>query len=86
MQVCLSMTQMYLLFYMRKRKNKLKYDLIRTFFVPLRRQFRLMYLEKCQSGRMSRTRNAVYGQPYRGFESLFFRQRINTYGRNNLGE
>ena len=30
-------------FYMRKRKNKLKYDLIRTFFVPLRRQFRLMY-------------------------------------------
>ena len=43
MQVCLSMTQMYLLFYMPKRKNKLKYDLIRTFFVPLRRQFRLMY-------------------------------------------
>jgi hypothetical protein len=26
--------------------------------------------ERWQSGRMHRTRNAAYGQPYRGFESL----------------
>ena len=30
-------------------------------------------LEKCQSGRMGLTRNHVYGQLYRGFESLFLR-------------
>lgn len=27
------------------------------------------FMERWQSGRMRRTRNAVYGQPYRGFES-----------------
>ena len=27
---------------------------------------------------MSRTRNAVYGQPYRGFESLFFRRKVKS--------
>ena len=32
-------------------------------------------LERCRSGRSGRTRNAVYGQLYRGFESLPFRQR-----------
>src|SRR6266852_4387136 len=30
--------------------------------------------ERWQSGRMHRTRNAAYGQPYRGFESLPLRQ------------
>ena len=30
-------------------------------------------LERCQSGRMGRTRNAVNGQLFRGFESLSFR-------------
>ena len=30
--------------------------------------------ESCQSGRMGRTRNAVYGQLYRGFESLSLRK------------
>ena len=29
-----------------------------------------IHAERWQSGRMRRTRNAVYGQPYRGFESL----------------
>lgn len=31
-------------------------------------------LERWQSGRMHRTRNAAYGQPYRGFKSLPLRQ------------
>ena len=30
--------------------------------------------ERCRSGRSGRTRNAVYGQLYRGFESLPFRK------------
>ncbi len=30
--------------------------------------------ERCRSGRSGRTRNAVYGQLYRGFESLSLRQ------------
>src|SRR5260370_6102822 len=32
-------------------------------------------MERWQSGRSHRTRNAAYGQPYRGFESLPLRQR-----------
>ena len=32
-------------------------------------------LERCRSGRSGRTRNAVYGQLYRGFESLPFRKK-----------
>ena len=32
-------------------------------------------LERCRSGRSGRTRNAVYGQLYRGFESLSFRSK-----------
>ena len=32
-------------------------------------------LERCRSGRSGRTRNAVYGQLYRGFESLSLRKR-----------
>lgn len=31
------------------------------------------HLEMCQSGRMGLTRNQVYAQAYRGFESLHFR-------------
>ena len=31
--------------------------------------------ERCRSGRSGRTRNAVYGQLYRGFESLSLRKR-----------
>ncbi len=31
-------------------------------------------LERCRSGRSGRTRNAVYGQLYRGFESLSLRR------------
>ena len=31
-------------------------------------------LERCRSGRSGRTRNAVYGQLYRGFESLSLRK------------
>ena len=30
--------------------------------------------ERCRSGRSGRTRNAVYGQLYRGFESLSLRK------------
>ena len=41
-------------------------------FVHLHPQNRL---ERCRSGRSGRTRNAVYGQLYRGFESLPFRSR-----------
>src|SRR5436190_17925009 len=33
-------------------------------------------LERWQSGRSHRTRNAAYGQPYRGFESLPLRQNL----------
>jgi hypothetical protein len=33
-------------------------------------------LERWQSGRMHRTRNAAYGQPYRGFESLPLRHNL----------
>gem|GEM_PF-3769799 len=32
-------------------------------------------LERCRSGRSGRTRNAVYGQLYRGFESLSLRDK-----------
>ena len=35
--------------------------------------------ERWQSGRMHRTRNAAYGQPYRGFESLPLRQMVFRY-------
>jgi hypothetical protein len=31
-------------------------------------------LERCQSGRMGRSRKPLYGSPYRGFESLSLRQ------------
>ena len=31
--------------------------------------------ERCRSGRSGRTRNAVYGQLYRGFESLSLRNK-----------
>ena len=34
------------------------------------------FMERWQSGRMHRTRNAAYGQPYRGFESLPLRHKI----------
>ena len=33
------------------------------------------HLERCRSGRSGRTRNAVYGQLYRGFESLSLRNK-----------
>ena len=41
--------------------------------------------ERWQSGRMRRTRNAKYGQPYRGFESLPLRQSgiANFHGQRN---
>ena len=39
--------------------------------VPLRHEKE----ESCLSGRKSRTRNAVYAQVYRGFESLTFRRK-----------
>ena len=35
----------------------------------------VMDRERCRSGRSGRTRNAVYGQLYRGFESLSLRKR-----------
>ena len=35
-------------------------------------------MERWQSGRSHRTRNAAYGQPYRGFESLPLRQSIHV--------
>ncbi len=38
------------------------------------RRSSLLNSERWQSGRMHRTRNAAYGQPYRGFESLPLRQ------------
>ena len=41
-------------------------------FVHLHPQNRL---ERCRSGRSGRTRNAVYGQLYRGFESLPLRKK-----------
>src|SRR3954468_24201720 len=34
--------------------------------------------ERWQSGRMHRTRNAAYGQPYRGFESLPLRHQAKS--------
>ena len=34
------------------------------------------FKERCQSGRLGRTRNAVNGQLFRGFESLSFRYGI----------
>ncbi len=34
----------------------------------------IAYSERCRSGRSGRTRNAVYGQLYRGFESLSLRR------------
>lgn len=34
-------------------------------------------MERCQSGRMGLTRNQVCGKPYRGFESLPFRDEHN---------
>ena len=44
------------------------------FAVP-KRWFRgTIFKERCRSGRSGRTRNAVYGQLYRGFESLSLRQ------------
>ncbi len=33
-------------------------------------------MERCQSGRMGRSRKPLYGQLYRGFESLSFRNQI----------
>ena len=55
-----------------------------------------MRLERWQSGRMHRTRNAEYSQGYRGFESHPLRQRFNKnsrlsevvgiYPRGNPGE
>ena len=45
------------------------------FAVPNREVFGCgKHLERCRSGRSGRTRNAVYGQLYRGFESLSLRQ------------
>ena len=41
--------------------------------------------ERCRSGRSGRTRNAVYGQLYLGFESLSLRHR-NRQGRRNKKE
>ena len=38
--------------------------------------------ERWQSGRSRRTRNAEYGQPYRGFESLPLRQLSIRYNPN----
>ena len=40
--------------------------------------------ERCRSGRSGRTRNAVYGQLYRGFESLSFRKIRNEARRCRL--
>ena len=45
-------------------------------FVHLQPQNRL---ERCRSGRSGRTRNAVYGQLYRGFESLPFRRKSSDF-------
>ena len=46
------------------------------FAVPNREVFGCgKHLERCRSGRSGRTRNAVYGQPYPGFESLSLRNR-----------
>jgi hypothetical protein len=45
------------------------------FAVPNREVFGCgKHLERCRSGRSGRTRNAVYGQLYRGFESLSLRK------------
>ena len=33
-------------------------------------------MERCRSGRTGRTRNAVNGQLFRGFESLSLRKRV----------
>ncbi len=35
--------------------------------------------ERCRSGRSGRTRNAVYGQLYRGFESLSLRRKSTNF-------
>ena len=58
-------------FFLRKMRDN-------DFFVyicsPETQIFRGPSLERCRSGRSGRTRNAVYGQLYRGFESLSLRQ------------
>lgn len=59
------------IFFLRKMRDN-------DFFVyicsPETQIFRGPSLERCRSGRSGRTRNAVYGQLYRGFESLSLRQ------------
>ena len=59
-------------FFLRKMRDN-------DFFVyicsPETQIFGVRHLERCRSGRSGRTRNAVYGQLYRGFESLSLRFR-----------
>src|SRR5690606_30245167 len=45
----------------------------RPYYRKIPKNASLYDTERCQSGRMGRTRNAVCGKPYRGFESLPFR-------------
>ena len=49
------------------------------FALPKRKfQRHIFFSERCRSGRSGRTRNAVYGQLYRGFESLSLRRGSKT--------